>query len=119
MKFFRRILGFAAACWALAVMPALCTGGILLHHCDCGHAGHEDECGHEVECGIDPCEDVLARPSDGSDVVMQLKSSDVAIPTFVFLAKSNFPPPIVWSSPPLSNLGVTLAHPVRTTILVI
>ena len=119
MKRVRPYLGIAAVCWALAIMPALCTGGILLHHCECEHAGHQDECGHEVECEIDPCGDVIARPSDGCDGTIELKWPDVALEISLFTTQSTIVPPIIWSSPPLVLASSSILYPLTNTILLI
>ena len=54
----KQTLAMVVALLALVALPGLCTGGILLHACDCGEA---DACGHESECSYDPCGTVVAR----------------------------------------------------------
>ena len=49
--------------WTLLLLPALCTGGWLLHPCDCGSA---IGCEHETDCDSDPCEIGLARSDSWS-----------------------------------------------------
>lgn len=49
--------------WTLLLLPALCTGGWLLHPCDCGST---IGCEHEEDCPSDPCETGLARPDSRS-----------------------------------------------------
>lgn len=58
----------------LVVIPALCTGGVLLHPCDCGS---EARCTHEVECASDPCGDVALRQPAPTDVA----TADQAVAT--------------------------------------
>ncbi len=60
-----RTVILVAALWALVVAPALCTGGVLHHECDCGTA---IGCEHEDDCANDPCATATVRgerrPSD-------------------------------------------------------
>jgi hypothetical protein len=49
--------------WTLLLLPALCTGGWLLHPCDCGST---IGCEHEADCSSDPCEIGMARPDSSS-----------------------------------------------------
>lgn len=50
--------------WTLLLLPVLCTGGWLLHPCDCGST---IGCEHESSCNSDPCEIDVARPDLDSE----------------------------------------------------
>lgn len=54
----RRLTVTLIMAWTLLLLPALCTGGWLLHPCDCGSSLG---CEHESECASDPCEIGVAR----------------------------------------------------------
>lgn len=50
-----RLLSILLVVFALLAGPALCTGGLLEHDCDCGQGGAELQCQHEDSCSDDPC----------------------------------------------------------------
>jgi hypothetical protein len=84
-------------------MPALCTGGMLLHPCECGHAEepeHEDECGHEADCAIDPCGAVGIRPQQRSGDMPDCESWGCAPVLMIVACDSTVLLPLIWSSPP-------------------
>lgn len=58
--------------WTLLLLPALCTGGWLLHPCDCGST---ISCQHESDCGSDPCEIGMTRAESGSENLSEAASS--------------------------------------------
>jgi hypothetical protein len=43
---------------ALLLLPGLCSGGVLLHPCECGETV---ACEHEAACESDPCEIGMLR----------------------------------------------------------
>ena len=53
------------ALWALALVPATCGGGLLLHACE---DGAEPVCHHEESCPADPC-NVLVLAGQAKDQV--------------------------------------------------
>ena len=56
-----RALYILAAAWSLALVPALCSGGMLAHACGCV----ETACDYQGACGPDPCDQVFS--SNGHD----------------------------------------------------
>lgn len=76
--------------WALLVLPALCTAGVMTHPCaphepnQPAHQSHgEDEngCPHESDCSQDPCSGLNVR-NEGQDSYAQVFTAQV-----VFLAE--------------------------------
>lgn len=53
-----RLILIVILAWTLLLLPALCTGGWLLHPCDCGST---IGCEHEADCDSDPCQIEMAR----------------------------------------------------------
>lgn len=97
-----RFINLLTAVWTLVAVPALCTGGILTHPCECEpaspcHDSHHDEeenddpgCGHESSCSIDPCKFVSLRCNERHDElqvtsVMQVATSPVLETCELFL----------------------------------
>lgn len=96
-----RFINLLTAVWALVAVPALCTGGILTHPCECEpaspcHDSHHDEeekdsgCGHESSCSIDPCKFVSLRSNERHDelqfsIVLQVATSPVLETCELFL----------------------------------
>ncbi len=121
---FHSLFSTVVGCWALVVMPALCTGGVLLHPCDCPHsqdADHQEKegCGHESECGTDPCGTVVTRPSDGYEVTIDLHASSIASALPSLLVDPWVLVPIVWTSPPCDPAGASVRDALASTILLI
>ena len=112
-------------CWALVAAPALCSGGLLPHPCDCEEStGHQhgawDECGHEGECAADPCGIVVTRLDDDSASLPFGPTSVLALRPSTALEQSSFiEPPARWrqstSALSLSATGFAVA----STILLI
>ena len=76
-----RLLSIVFPVWALLLTPILCTGGYLLHACECeieqcceesekNH--HEGGCGHDSDCPNDPCGAIIASVSKSD----QTRSAD-------------------------------------------
>lgn len=70
--------------WAMVVLPALCTAGILNHPCsgdDCDqpvHRSHEQNergCPHESDCAQDPCHGLTACPQQKDSYAHILNSA--------------------------------------------
>jgi len=117
-----------AAGWAFIGMPALCTGGILTHPCDCRHSqeadhGEKGGCGHETECESDPCGVVVIRPQDGNDAGQWLCDTLTdAHPFAAVLFNSDQSKALAFlaaSSPPSVFPCDLLAQPTATTVLLI
>lgn len=73
----RRLLVLTLA-GVVLLLPALCTGGWLLHPCDCGTGA---SCEHEIDCEDDPCETgVLRTESAVSQVEATMAQQPVANP---------------------------------------
>ena len=60
----------------LLLGPALCMGGLLEHHCDCGDGA---ECQHEETCASDPCSDTV-KPEDRDDLLAHVAPMAAALP---------------------------------------
>lgn len=107
-------------CWSLVVMPGLCSGGLLLHPCECGHSEEsgEDECGHEAECASDPCGVVIARngsQEDGADLQIPDQSPHLFQPISDELRISA----AAWASPPPLISPLTSLCSLTTIVLLI
>lgn len=113
---FGLLFSTAIGCWALVAMPALCTGGVLLHPCDCGHA---DECRHESECATDPCGTVVTRPNDGHELTIELHSYSIASALPILHFDQRVLTPITWSSPPSDLARAGVLDALTSTILLI
>ena len=57
-----RAITISVGTWA-ALLPLLCVGGLVDHHCDCGD---EAVCKHEGDCAADPCQALILASSDSS-----------------------------------------------------
>ena len=110
----------AVGCWAFVVMPSLCSGGVLLHPCECNHsedADHEEKegCKHESDCATDPCGDIVTRPDDECVATSDFNSAV----TYSHSAPLLFDPcsvtPMVWPSP-LSRFVGASVHDALSTI---
>jgi len=119
-----RVFMAMVACWGLVGLPALCTGGIILHPCDCEHeeAGHEDDgCGHEAECESDPCNVAVVRSQETQEIVQWLQESPVAdVPSALTTVDQSDALSLDWALalPPLSPSS-SLSSYLWTTILLI
>lgn len=74
--------------WTLLLLPALCTGGWLLHPCDCGST---IGCEHEADCASDPCEIGLARSDSWAQSQID-HSATASTPVVLGDASSNLDP---------------------------
>ena len=72
--------------WTLLLLPALCTGGWLLHPCDCGS---NIGCEHEDDCSSDPCEIGMARPDSSSLSYSQEDAQMASTPAVLDPASNN------------------------------
>jgi hypothetical protein len=84
------------ATWALMVMPALCTAGVILHACDCGT---ESDCDHEAGCSSDPCENITVRNSRPAPIATPVPTSFSAclpadLPALVQALRTDAPNPL-------------------------
>ncbi|MFQ5502968.1 MAG: hypothetical protein ACE5EQ_11825 [Phycisphaerae bacterium] len=71
--------------WALLLMPALCTAGVILHACACGA---ETGCSHEDGCSDDPCGTLVANSRMQRTLVEFTLAS---MPCFVHCTSSDDP----------------------------
>lgn len=65
----KRAAAILVSIWALTALPVLCTGGFIVHSCDCAQEGVFE---HEVGCEDDPCSNLSVasrQRGDGSDVL--------------------------------------------------
>lgn len=84
----RETTGILTVLWALAVLPALCTAGVICHACDCGESS---ECRHECDCSTDPCKQLtIARSERYDHLVTPVVPDHVACP----LSFMNNPRPV-------------------------
>lgn len=121
---FRSLVSTAVASWALVALPALCTGGVLLHLCDCPHSegsSHQDDegCGHESECATDPCGTVVTRPHDDHEPALELHSVSAMSASPILFGDSRVFLPIIWSSPPRGWVKADILDALTSTILLI
>ena len=113
-----RLLGSAVGCWALVVMPALCTGGFLVHACECSQA-YEAGCGHEAECATHPCGKALTRPNGVHDGSVGSPLLGVAPPAVLNPATPRVLPPVAWSFPSYSAFGTGVLDALGAIVLLI
>lgn len=66
--------------WTLLLLPALCSGGWLLHPCDCDST---TGCEHEADCASDPCEIGVARSDSWSQSDGDLDATALRSPAAV------------------------------------
>ena len=73
--------------WALLVLPALCTAGVLTHPCaphgpnQPAHQSHDEDengCPHESDCSQDPCSELNVR-NEGRDSYAQVLTVHVVL----------------------------------------
>ncbi|MFQ5412716.1 MAG: hypothetical protein ACE5EC_10480 [Phycisphaerae bacterium] len=81
----KRIGTILIAVWALLLMPALCTAGVLLHACECGA---ETGCSHETDCSDDPCGTLV---TSGRTQRMLVEFMPATLPSPVCCASSDDP----------------------------
>lgn len=97
-------------------MPALCAAGVIVHVCE---SGRDDECGHEAECAMDPCGNVVTRPTDSHELMPDFSTQLVAAPITFFFIDPRVLTPIIWSSPPRSTIRAHSHDVLTATILLI
>ena len=63
--------------WTVLLLPGLCSGGWLLHPCECGST---IACDHESDCASDPCEIGIARTDSDSELNSEGASFTAYVP---------------------------------------
>jgi hypothetical protein len=77
--------------WAVIAAPLLCVAGVLQHDCPCAE---ESSCEHELDCGSDPCSEMVLRRDDSGACLgaVPLAAFLSALPDWAGPARATTPP---------------------------